>query len=188
MKDKSYPLIVALCLIAAGILMRLLPHPANFAPITAISIFGGSVLPKKIAIWVPLAAMMISDAIIGFYALMPLIWACYLVIALASSRWLRPASFLKGATLTVSASVFFYLVTNFGVWLTSGMYAHTWSGLVGCYTLAIPFFRNTLLSDVIYTSLLFGIYALATYKSQVSASEALIGKREPLNLYSKHLS
>jgi hypothetical protein len=124
-------------------------------------------LPKKVSIWVPLGAMMISDAFIGFYVLMPLIWTCYLLIALASSRWLRPASLLKGATLTLSASVFFYVVTNFGVWATSGMYAHTWSGLVSCYTLAIPFFRNTLLSDAIYTAALFGMYALATHKQKV---------------------
>ncbi len=164
MKEKYYPTIIALCLIAVGIIMRVLPHPANFAPIAAISIFGGSVLPKRISIWVPLGAMIISDALIGFYTLMPLIWACYLVIALASSRWLRPASLLKGATLTISSSTFFYIVTNFGVWLTSGMYAHTWSGLISCYTLALPFFRNTLLSDAIYTSALFGIFALAVNK------------------------
>lgn len=162
MKDKYYLTGVALCLIAAGVLMRILPHPANFAPITAISIFGGSVLPKKISIWVPLGAMMISDAIIGFYTLMPLIWACYLCIVIASSRWLRPVSLRKGIGLTLSASIFFYIVTNFGVWITSGMYAHTWSGLVSCYVLAIPFFRNTLLSDALYTAVLFGVYALAT--------------------------
>jgi hypothetical protein len=167
MKEKYFPAAIAVCLIAAGVLMRILPHPANFAPIAAISIFGGSVLPKKVSIWVPLGAMMISDAFIGFYALMPLIWACYLLIALASSRWLRPASLLKGAALTLSASVFFYIVTNFGVWATSGMYAHTWAGLISCYTLAIPFFRNTLLSDAIYTAGLFGIYALATYNRRV---------------------
>lgn len=170
-KDKYYPVAIALCLIGAGVLVRILPHPANFAPITAISIFGGSVLPKKISIWVPLSAMMISDAVIGFYALMPLVWACYLLIALASSKWLRPATLVRGSVLTLSSSVFFYLVTNFGVWVTSGMYAHNWAGLISCYTLAIPFFRNTLLSDAIYTSALFGIYALAMYKRKEVARQ-----------------
>ncbi|MGD0284450.1 MAG: DUF6580 family putative transport protein [Candidatus Saccharimonadales bacterium] len=164
MKEKYFPLVIALSLIAIGIVLRILPHPANFAPIAAISIFGGSVLPRKVAVWVPLGAMMISDAIIGFYSLMPLIWICYLVIALASCKWLRPANFRKGALLTVSSSVFFYVVTNFGVWLTSGMYVHNWAGLVSCYSLALPFFRNTALSDIIYTAALFGIYALATHK------------------------
>jgi hypothetical protein len=133
MREKYYPLLIALCLIAIGVSMRILPHPANFAPITAISLFGGSVLPKKISVWVPLGAMMISDTIIGFYALMPLIWLCYLAIAFASSRLLRPANLRRGAAVTIGSSIFFYLVTNFGVWAASGMYTHTWAGLVQCY-------------------------------------------------------
>jgi len=164
MKEKHLVTLIALSLIAVGVMMRLLPHPANFAPIAAIAIFGGAVLPKKAAVWVPLGAMMVSDAFIGFYSLMPLIWACYLIIALASSHWLRPATLAKGVLVTVSSSVFFYAVTNFGVWLTSGMYAHNWAGIVSCYTLALPFFRNTFLSDAFYTALLFGVYALATRK------------------------
>jgi hypothetical protein len=169
MKEKYYPTFIALCLVAIGVALRILPHPANFAPIAAISIFGGSVLPKKIAIWVPLGAMMVSDAVIGFYSLMPLIWGCYLLIALASSHWLRPAKLLRGIVLTVSSSIFFFVVTNFGVWLTSGMYAHNWSGIVSCYTMALPFFRNTALSDAVYTAALFGVYALVTYRQRAPA-------------------
>jgi hypothetical protein len=169
MKDKYFPTVIALCLIGIGITLRLLPHPANFAPIAAISIFGGAVLPRKIAIWVPLGAMMVSDAVIGFYSLMPLIWACYLLIALASSHYLRPARFLKGAILTIASSVFFFMVTNFGVWLTSGMYAHNWTGIMSCYYMALPFFRNTALSDAVFTAALFGVYALATHKQKAPA-------------------
>src|ERR1700691_5931614 len=100
-QEKCLPIIIALSLIALGVTARILPHPANFAPIAAISIFGGSVLPRKFAIWVPLVAMIISDSIIGFYSIMPVIWGCYLLIALASYRWLRPARFVRGAALTV---------------------------------------------------------------------------------------
>jgi hypothetical protein len=174
MKNKYFSVSIAIALILSGVLMRVMPHPANFAPIAALAIFGGSVLPKKVAIWVPLGAMMISDAFIGFYSLMPLIWACYLVIALASSRWLRSPSFTRVGTMTISASVFFYIVTNFGVWATSGMYAHTLSGLVNCYTLALPFFRNTLLSDAIYTSAIFGIYSYATRRQESAFKKSVI--------------
>ncbi|MDB5184976.1 MAG: hypothetical protein JWN38_784 [Candidatus Saccharibacteria bacterium] len=162
MKAHYFSTVLAVCLITIGVMLRILPHPANFAPITAIALFGGAVLPKKVAVWVPLVAMMVSDAFIGFYQLMPLIWACYLLIALASSQWLRSGNLYTGVTLTAAASIFFFVITNFGVWLTSGMYSHTWSGLVSCYTLALPFFRNTFLSDVVYTAVLFGAYALAT--------------------------
>jgi hypothetical protein len=68
---------------------------------------------------------------------------------------------LKGIALTFSASLFFFVVTNFGVWLFSGMYAHTLSGLSYCYAMALPFFRNTALSDMFYTASLFAVYALA---------------------------
>jgi hypothetical protein len=141
-------------------MLRLLPHPANFAPITAVAIFGGAMLPRKLALWVPLSAMMISDMVIGFYNIMLVIWGCYALIALASSLWLRKPNFRRGATLTVSASVFFFIVTNFAVWAAGGMYAHTWAGLVQCYNMALPFFRNTALSDAFYTASLFSLYAL----------------------------
>lgn len=160
-REEHFKLAVALCLIAIGVSLRLLPHPPNFAPVAAISIFGGAVLPRKFALWVPVLAMMLSDVVIGFYNIMPIIWGCYVLIALASSQWLRRPTFRRGLLLTVSGSVFFFIVTNFAVWVWGGMYAHTWSGLVSCYTLALPFFRNTLLSDLIYTAALFGLYALA---------------------------
>jgi hypothetical protein len=155
-------LMIALALIAVGVSLRILPHPANFAPITAIAIFGGAVLPRKFAVWVPVGAMMISDAVIGFYSMMPVTWACYALIALASSLWLSGRlRFIRAAVLTLSASIFFFVVTNFAVWLTSGMYTHTVQGFWQCYIMALPFFRNTVLSDACYTAALFMAYALA---------------------------
>lgn len=161
MKETRFSLLVALALIIMGVSLRLVPHPADFAPIGAIAIFGGAMLPRKLAVWVPLLAMVVSDAIIGFYDIMPIIWGCYALIALASIFWLKRPTLLRGAVLTVSASVFFFVVSNFAVWVSSGMYAHTWSGLAECYTMALPFFRNTVLSDLIYTAAFFGVFALA---------------------------
>ena len=154
--------VIALTLIFIGVSLRVLPHPANFAPVAAIAIFGCAILPRRTAVWVPLTAMVLSDAIIGFHSLIAVTWGCYALFALASSQWLRNRSFARGAFLTLSSSVFFFAVTNFAVWIWSGMYAHTWAGLTSCYTLALPFFRNTLLSDVIYTAALFGVFTLAS--------------------------
>jgi len=156
---------IAVCLIALAALLRVLPHPANFAPVAAVAIFGGSILPRRLAVLVPLLAMMFSDAIIGFHNLIPLTWGCYVLIALTSSHWLRKPSLRRGAIITLSGSTLFFIVTNFGVWAWSSMYAHTWNGLALCYTMALPFFRNTLLSDMLYTSMLFALYALATSMS-----------------------
>jgi hypothetical protein len=161
MKGYRLQISIALLLIAAAVSLRLLPHPANFAPVAAVAIFGGAVLPRKLAVWVPLAAMVVSDLFIGFYDTMFVTWACYLVIALAASRWLQKPTLFRGAALTLSSSVFFFVVTNFAVWVWSGMYAHSWNGLVNCYAMALPFFRNTLMSDLCYTALLFGISTFA---------------------------
>ncbi len=158
-RDTQLQIGIVLSLVAFAVMLRLLPHPANFAPVAAIAIFGGATLPRKWAVWVPLVAMVLSDAIIGFYSIMPIIWACYVLIAFASSYWLAKPTLVKGAILTVSSSLFFFVVTNFAVWLFDGMYAHTLAGLAECYTLALPFFRNTFLSDLLYTSALFGVYA-----------------------------
>lgn len=158
---KKINIITALYLIAFAVMLRLLPHPANFAPIAAVSIFGGAILPRRIGLWVPLAAMMASDIFLGFHKLIPVTWGCYLLIALASSTWLRKLTLARGVLLTVSSSVFFFVVTNFAVWVEGGLYAHTWAGLSQCYTMALPFFRNTLLSDMVYTASLFTVYAFA---------------------------
>jgi hypothetical protein len=161
-KSRYINLAIALCLILVAIILRFLPHPANFAPVAAIAIFGGAILPRRLALFVPVAIMVLSDMVLGFYNIMPVIWGCYLFIALASFTWLRKPNIKRGLAVTLSGSVLFFVVTNFAVWLWTGMYAHTIAGLIQCYWLAIPFFRNTLLSDLIYTGALFGLYQLAT--------------------------
>lgn len=161
MNERRITLAVALALILMAVVLRFAPHPANFAPVTAIALFGGAVLPRRLALWVPLAAMVVSDIVIGFYDIMPVIWACYFLMALASSAWLRKPSLVKGAALTLGASIGFFLVTNFAVWAASGMYDHTLAGFIQCYIMALPFFRNTLLSDAVYTGALFGMFAAA---------------------------
>lgn len=98
---------------------------------------------------------------IGLHPLVAVTWGSFGLIALASNRWLHGGNLKKGALLTLGSSVFFFVVTNFAVWVQSGMYAHTWSGLVRCYTMALPFFRNTILGDAFYTAALFLVYTTA---------------------------
>lgn len=162
MTKRTINLAIVGSLIAAAVVLRVLPHPANFAPVAAIAIFGGAVLPKRYAVAAPLLAMMLSDLIIGLHPLIPVTWGCYGLIALASSRWLVKPTFLRGATLTMGSSLFFFVVTNFAVWVYGGLYEHTLARLSRCFVLALPFFRNTALSDLIYTGVLFGVYVLAT--------------------------
>ena len=69
MKKSRLNLLIALTLVVIAGSLRVLPHPANFAPVAAIALFGGAALPRRLAVWTPLAAMILSDAIIGFHSL-----------------------------------------------------------------------------------------------------------------------
>lgn len=149
-------------LILLAVLSRLLPHPPNFAPITAIALFGGVYLDRKHTFLVPIAAMLISDYFIGFYSGIVWVYASFLAIGFIG-LWVREHKSVS-ATIgaTISGSVLFFIVTNFGVWISSQVtYSHTISGLVECYVAAIPFFRNTLLGDAAYVCIMFGSYELA---------------------------
>ncbi|HSX42955.1 MAG TPA: DUF6580 family putative transport protein [Candidatus Saccharimonadales bacterium] len=161
MRQRTLQLGIACALIAVAVCLRLLPHPANFAPVAAIALFGGTVLPRYIAPWVPLGAMATSDLFLGFYDIISITWACYVLIALASSQWLQRPTVRRVGVMTLLASLFFFVATNFAVWAAGTMYTHDLAGLVQCYELALPFFRGTLVSDLVYTASLFGLYALA---------------------------
>ena len=151
---------LALSLIIFAVSSRLMPHPANFAPIAAVAIFGGAVLPRKWAIALPLAAMVLSDLVIGLHPLIWYTWGSFVLIALASHKYVKPEKPMAILGASVGASIFFYLVTNFGVWAQGQMYSMSFAGLIRCYYMALPFFRNTLFGDLFFTGLLFGLYAL----------------------------
>lgn len=161
--QRTSELILALSLVILGVSMRFLPHPANFAPIAAVALFSGLYLRKWYTFAVPLTAMIISDWQIGFHNLIAYTWGSFVLIGVIGwyvRKHKKPAVIVVG---TLSGSVLFYLITNFGVWLQSGMYAKTWQGLLECYTLALPFFRNTVLGDLFYTGVLVGLFEVIAY-------------------------
>ncbi|HEX7963305.1 MAG TPA: DUF6580 family putative transport protein [Candidatus Saccharimonadales bacterium] len=161
---------VALALLAFGVLMRLLPHPANLAPVGAIALFGGAVLPRRLAWWLPVAIMVVSDLFIGTYHGIVFTWAGFLLVGLYGMSLRRMHGLPRVVIGVAGSSVIFFLVSNFGVWAQGQLYAHTWTGLAQCYTLALPFFRNTFIGDALYAGLLFGLYAFA--QSRVAARMA----------------
>lgn len=147
-------------MIIGGVAMRLLPHLPNFTPIAAIALFGGVYLNKKYALALPLIAMVISDSFIGFHNMMLYVYGSFLLTGVIG-LWLRKhknAGTVLGAT--VLSSVLFFLITNFGVWATTGMYSRDFLGLLDCYVMGLPFFRNTLLGNVVYTGVFFGSFEL----------------------------
>lgn len=154
--------------VAAVAALRLVPHPYNFAPVTAMALFGGAHFDRRAwAFAVPLAAMALSDLAleglfgIGFHDQMAAVYLSFAAVVgigllLRGRRRTMPI-----AAASVAASVLFFVVTNFGVWATGTLYPLTLSGLIACYVAAIPFFGSTLLGDLFYVGVLFGGFALA---------------------------
>lgn len=161
--EKIIKFTLALIFVLAGASLRLLPHPPNFAPIAATALFGGVYFSKRLALLLPLGAMVISDIFIGYYefSLMISVYGSFLLIVILGF-WLKRHK--KWYTITGSsivAAILFFLVTNFAVWAFTLWYPKTFLGLIQCYTMAIPFLKNTLLGNLFYTTIFFGAYELA---------------------------
>ena len=164
-KNHGYIITVA-CFVLCGVIARLVPHVPNFAPVGAIALAGGVLFPKRIAFAIPLLTMAISDNIIGFYSGIEWTWLAIMLIPLMGIALKRFSYAGQIAIGPLLSSLVFFAVSNFGTWLTSGMYAHTMAGFVECYTLAIPFFRATLLSDILFGVTLISVaYCLRSLKA-----------------------
>lgn len=165
---------LAFCLLVLGVASRLVVHAWNFTPVIALALFGGVYLKKKQALIFPLALLAISDIILGFHETMFFTWGTILMIV-GIGFWVK-----RNKSLTtivgggLASAVLFFITTNFGVWLVSGMYPMTWAGLVDCFVLALPFFRNELMSTFIYGVVLFGSYeAVAAWAKNTRLSHVL---------------
>ena len=147
MNNKRQVLLIVF--IVLGVLIRLLPHPPNFTPILGIALFGGTMFTNKwLAVLVPLITMFISDVYIGFYPISFWVYGSLGVIGVLATYW--KAINIKNVLLS---SVIFFIVTNFGVWVMGG-YPKDITGLILCYTMAIPFFTNTIAGTLFFSYLL----------------------------------
>ncbi|HAP36644.1 MAG TPA: hypothetical protein DCQ28_12165 [Bacteroidetes bacterium] len=171
--NKRTSFIVAVIMIALAAFSRLIPHPVNFAPITAIALFGGVYFNGKFSPIVPLAALLISDYFLGFYDGIVWVYGSFLlvvVIGLAIRRY-KSVPVIFGATIV--SSLLFFLITNFGVWQAGVFYTKDFTGLVECYAAAIPFYRNAAIGDLFYGTVLFGVYELVMkYLPKVQSTKA----------------
>jgi len=176
-KQSTNSIILAVILIVVAAISRLIPHPPNFAPIASLAIFGGSVIAnKKYALILPLGALLLSDILFelftstqGFYDIsQTFVYGAFILITLLATRIKQPNT--KNVLFAcLWGGVIFFVLSNFGVWLTGEFYPKTFTGLIACYEAAIPFYKNdlfgnmllnTFMSDFFYTALLFGAYYL----------------------------
>jgi hypothetical protein len=179
-KTSLQPTALTLTVLAA--LVRLVPHPPNFAPIGGVALFGGARLRGWQAYLIPLLAMLLTDPIRsrleGGYApyswATPIIYACFLINVFLGRIFLR-RSFnpLRIASIALVGSIQFYVITNlFEWWGGITPYPHTVAGLIECYTAALPFFGRTLLADLFYSGILFTAYALLSRRMLQQRSSA----------------
>ncbi|MBZ0165814.1 MAG: hypothetical protein K8I00_03335 [Candidatus Omnitrophica bacterium] len=146
---------LAILLIALGVLSRFLIHIPNFTPVLAIALFAGYYLSKRNALIVPLLMMVISDAFVGFHSLVFFTWGTVVLISLLGMRNRDDKSLKTVGLSSIGGAVLFYLITNFGVWLFYPTYPKSLAGILECYVVAIPYFRGTLLSTLMYSAVLF---------------------------------
>jgi len=169
---KNILLIVVL--IAIGILGRIIPHPPNFTPIIAIALLSSYAFKNKwMIIVIPLMSMWISDLVInnylyaGYYDSLLIfssgflwVYGAIICIALLGTILIKKVKISNIALSSISGSLIFFFITNFGVWISGSMYPKSLFGLIECYTLALPFFGNALVGDLVYCTILFTSYSL----------------------------
>ena len=128
---------------------RWIPHEANLSPVLALFLMSGWVgRDRRFALFLPLLALFVSDVYSGFYPGWVFNYICLVFVMLFG------LSMKKNLTSFVvrglGAAVFFFLVSNFGVWMTSGLYTFSGEGLFLCYKMALPFFRVSLISTTLF--------------------------------------
>lgn len=170
--DSKFATIVLVILLAAA--FRILTHGMipNFTPIGALALFGGAYLQdRKLAFVLPITAMLLSDLVLGFHDTMIYVYASFFIIV-AMSRALNfgKVSFGRTMSTTLISTILFFLVTNFGVWASTGMYEMSFSGLISSYIAGLPFLKYSFMGDVFYVAVFFGTfevvrrYVLTNYK------------------------
>ena len=156
----------ALILLVAAVCARFLPGmPANFSPVGAMGLYAGAFLPLPYAVALSLTGLFLSDAIIGFYNPIAMFFvygglASNALIGFVLTRRKASSTPLPILSAALLGAVVFFLLSNFGVWLSGEIYARTLDGLIACYIAAVPFFGNTLASHLVFAALLFGLHHL----------------------------
>lgn len=188
-KQTKFRTGVLLLMIVMAALSRLLPHPDNVTPVGAMALFGGAYFSRKyLAFLVPLLAMWLSDLVLnniiyarlypdyydGFVWMGNLwVYASFILIGLVGMSLLKKVTMRNVVGTSLIGSVIFFLITNFGAWMVDPLYPKTTGGLLAAYGAGIPFFRNTLLGDLVYCGILFGGFEWAKSQWKVLGRQPL---------------
>ena len=165
---KNY--LLPICLILVLSFSRLIPHPWNFSPILAVGIFSGFYFKNLIlSLFIVVFSMFLGDLYLGFHSTMFFTYIS-LAVAVVIGLFVKHFKFTEILFSGLVSSICFFIITNFGTWLTLEMYEKNFSGLLQSYVLAIPFFHNTLISTFLYLIVLKLLFDLTIRKtSKISA-------------------
>jgi hypothetical protein len=165
--------------IMIGAILRLVPHWPNFTPIAAMALFGGAYFSKKyLAFVIPLAAMFLSDLVLGLHEWLIPVYVSFAIvvgIGMLLRNRVKAGSVLLA---TLSSSIIFFLLTNFAVWMGSPFYAQDATGLLACYTAGLPFLNNGVLGDLFFSTVFFGGFYLVQLKFPMLRKEPAYVKIE----------
>ncbi len=142
-------------LIVIGVVSRFIDHAPNFTPILSIAIMSSLYIKNRFIVLVPLSIMLLSDLYIGNHIIAPWVYSSILVICVIS--FFAKNNIKNVLSYSLIGSIIFFIVTNFGVWISGG-YSYSLEGLLSCYIAAIPFFRNTLISTFLFSLSIFAVY------------------------------
>ena len=173
---NNFYFVLGLILIAA--FARIIPHYPNFTPLCAIALFGGKYFNNKyIAYLLPLLAIWFSDILINnfilnnyfdgftlFYSGFYWQYGSFILITLIGRKTLKNLSFVRLLGISISSSLLFFVISNFGVWISSSFYSKDVFGLIACYVAAIPFYYGTFSGTIFYSFFLFGAYEFLSRK------------------------
>jgi len=147
--------LIILTFLFLGVFTRVIPHPPNFTAIGAIALFGGAFIQNKhFAFLTPITIMLISDLILG-YQINIAVYLSFIIIVGLGMFLKTNQTLYRIIPITIVASFVFFIITNFSVFLTSSIYTKDIFGLLECYTLALPFFGNTIVGNMTYTIIMF---------------------------------
>lgn len=171
-------LLLILFVVAAILAARLLPHSPNFSPLASLLLFGGAYYTKKRYLLWSFLALFISDIIIGFYAwpIMLSVYGSLALTALIGIYLQNKIGFFSVLSASLGSALLFFLLTNGAVWYFGDWYSHDLAGLELSYSLALPFFRNTVLSNLLYSSLFFSLYEFAARWQKLRNNRPVLNK------------
>ena len=138
-----------------GVFTRVIPHPPNMTAIGAIALFSGTFFfDRRLAFILPTIILLLSDLLLGFQPILS-VYVSFLIIVSLGFILSKKHTTISIINMSLLASLIFFIITNFSVFVSSALYPKTVIGLIECYTLAIPFFLNTLIGNVVYSLIMF---------------------------------